>query len=211
MKQIGIFGTSGFARETADVAIALGYTPVFIAKDQAEAESWSFDDAIILEAEIDRLKNLDFALGIGENRVRERLFRKYETSLRFVNLIHPSASFGARQRERMARKQGVIVCAGVRFTNNIEVGHCTIVNLNVTIGHDGIIEDFVNISPGASISGNVHLQASCWIGTGAVINQGENDCKLIIGAGTVIGSGSVVVKHCEPNAVYVGIPAKRIK
>ena len=99
----------------------------------------------------------------------------------------------------------------MRFTNNIAIGEFSIFNLNATVGHDVIVEDFVNVAPGVNISGNVHLGTRCWIGTGAVINQGTNESKLTIGSDTTIGSGSVVVKKCEANAVYVGIPAKRIK
>jgi acetyltransferase-like isoleucine patch superfamily enzyme len=74
-----------------------------------------------------------------------------------------------------------------------------------------MVEDFVNVAPGACISGNVHLGARCWVGTGAVVNQGNGSSKLQIGADTIVGSGSVVVRDCEPNAVYVGIPARRLK
>jgi acetyltransferase-like isoleucine patch superfamily enzyme len=83
--------------------------------------------------------------------------------------------------------------------------------LNATVGHDVTIEDFVNIAPGAHISGNVWIKQGCWIGTGAVINQGANEKKLSIGAQTTIGSGSVVIKDCDEHAVYVGSPARRIK
>jgi len=105
----------------------------------------------------------------------------------------------------------VVVCAGVRFTNAIEVGDFAIFNLNATIGHDVVIDDFVNIAPGASVSGNVHLGTRVMIGTGAAINQGTPEAKLVVGAGTVIGSGAVVVADCEPDAVYVGVPARRIR
>ena len=46
---------------------------------------------------------------------------------------------------------GVIICAGVRLTNNIKVGNFSILNLNATVGHDTIIEHFVNVAPGKYI------------------------------------------------------------
>ncbi len=45
-----------------------------------------------------------------------------------------------------------------------------------------------------------------WIGANAVIAPGVS-----IGDGVVIGAGSVVSKDCNPNGLYVGAPAKRIK
>ena len=211
MKKIGIFGTSGFAREVGDIAFTLGFEPIYVARDQCEADALAFTGEVILERDVEQLMEADFAIGIGDNKVRRKVSERYAGQLRFTNLIHPSATFGNGQLASIADRKGVIVCAGVRFTNNIEVGSFTIFNLNATVGHDVFCEDFVNIAPGANISGNVHIEAGCWIGTGAVINQGEADNKLRIGTNTTIGSGSVVVKSCDHNAVYVGIPAKRIK
>lgn len=211
MKRLGIFGTSGFAREVGDVANELGYQPIYIARDQTEQDAWTFPGDVILESRVNDYRDIGFAIGIGENVIRQKIAQRFAGQLSFVNLIHPSATFGQNQRRSIEAKQGIIVCAGVRFTNNIQVGDFGIFNLNTTIGHDVIVDDFVNLAPGAHISGNVHIGARCWIGTGAAINQGNGATKLHIGEDTVIGSGSVVVKACEPNSVYVGIPAKRIK
>lgn len=210
-KRIGIFGTSGFARETGDVALAVGLNPVFIARDRSEADSWTFPDEILIESEIERYSDLECIIGIGENTVRRSIARRFADKVRFANLIHPNASFGKNQKAHIETKSGIIVCAGVRFTNNIKVGDFSIFNLNATIGHDVDVEEFTNIAPGVNVSGNVHIQSGCWIGTGAVINQGLPGSKLIIGANTMIGSGSVVVRSCDSDATYVGIPAKRIK
>jgi len=211
MKTLGVFGTSGFAREVNDIANELGYRAIYIARDEAERDAWSSPGDVMLEGDIEKYPEMQFTIGIGENMVRQKVAQRYSSKCQFVNLIHPSASFGIDQLDIINSSAGVIVCAGVRFTNNIQVGNFSIFNLNTTIGHDVIVDDFVNVSPGANISGNVHIGARCWIGTGAVINQGKENKKLTIGQNTMIGSGTVVVKDCEPNAVYVGAPAKRIK
>jgi sugar O-acyltransferase (sialic acid O-acetyltransferase NeuD family) len=208
---IAIFGASGFARETADIAYEMGLKPIFVTHDQAEVDHWGYSEEIILDSSIERCKDLKFIIGIGENAIRRRVVERYKGYLNFTNLIHPSATFGRGQIDRIDSKAGVIICAGARFTNNIEVGNFSIFNLNVTVGHDAVIDEFTNIAPGVSISGNVHIKTGCWVGTGAVINQGVTESKLCIGADTIIGSGAVVVKSCDPNAVYVGAPARRIK
>lgn len=211
MKTLGLFGTSGFARETNDIANELGFRTVYIARDETELDAWTWPGEIMLESDVGRHRDMQFAIGIGENATRKKVAQRFGHELRFVNLIHPSASFGKGQRDAIDAKRGVIICAGVRFTNNIRVGNFTIFNLNATIGHDAIIDDFVSVSPGVNISGNVQIGTLCWVGTGAAVNQGTDEAKLAIGSDTVIGSGSVVVKDCEPHAIYVGIPAKRIK
>jgi sugar O-acyltransferase (sialic acid O-acetyltransferase NeuD family) len=211
MKTLGIFGTSGFAREVDDIAGALGWHTAFIARDAAEREAWSGPGEVLLESELVHTTGWQFTIGIGDNAVRQKVAQRYSGQLDFINLLHPSASFGRGQQALIDAQRGVIVCAGVRFANNIRVGDFSIFNLNATVGHDVIVDSFVNISPGANISGNVHICSRCWVGTGAAINQGTPETKLIIGADTMVGSGSVVVRDCEPGAVYVGIPAKRIK
>lgn len=211
MKLLGIFGTSGFARELNDIALELGYRTVYISRDQAELDACSSLGDVMLECNVGLHSDMQYAIGIGDNSVRQKIAQRFGDELSFANLIHPSASFGKGQYEAIAASKGIIVCAGVRFTNNIRVGNFTVFNLNATIGHDSVVDDFANVSPGVNISGNVHIGKRCWIGTGASVNQGTELSKLVIGADTVIGSGSVVVKDCESNAVYVGIPAKRIK
>lgn len=211
MTKIGIFGTSGMAREVGDIAWALGFQPLYIARDQSELDTWIFPADAILEVNLQKHLDIGCVIGIGENAVRQAIAQRFSGKLRFINLIHPSATFGQGQRQAIEAQQGVIVCAGVRFTNNIQVGDFCIFNQNATIAHDVIIGDFVHVAPGSNISGNVHIGTGCWIGAGAVINQGTASAKLQIGVDTVIGSGAVVIKPCEFNAIYAGVPAKRIK
>lgn len=211
MKDVGVFGTGGHARELGDIACGLGYRVIYVARDQSELDAWSFPGEAMLESDVEKYRDMGFVIGIGENAARQKVARRFAGTLNFVNLIHPNATFGRRQRDAIETRQGTVVCAGVSFTNNIQVGDFAVFNRNATIGHDVIVDDFVSVAPGACISGNVHLGLRCWIGAGAVVNQGTADAKLLIGADTIIGSGSVVIKACEPNAVYVGIPAKRIK
>jgi sugar O-acyltransferase (sialic acid O-acetyltransferase NeuD family) len=211
MSRVGIFGTSGMAREAGDIAWELGLEPVYVACDQAELDACIFLGHVILESDVDRNLEMGYVIGIGDNGIRQRIAQRYASRLCFISLIHPSASFGKGQRELVEAKRGVIVCAGVRFTNNIQIGDFCILNLNSTISHDVVIEDFVFVAPGAHITGNVYIETRAWIGIGVAINQGNEGLKLRIGADSTIGSGAVVVSDCEPNAIYAGIPARRIK
>lgn len=211
VKRVGIFGTSGMAREAGDVAIDLGYSPLYIARDQAELNAWQYPAEAILESDVLLYQAMPFVIGIGENNIRAKVANRYRDQLNFCNLIHTSATFGYLQRKAIETKCGIIVCAGVRFTNSIQVGNFCIFNQNATIAHDVVIGDFVHIAPGSTISGNVDIGNNCWIGAGAVLNQGAPENKLLIGSHTIIGSGAVVIRSCESNAVYAGVPAREIK
>ena len=83
-------------------------------------------------------------------------------------------------------------------------------DLHATIAHDCIIESYSHVGPGANVSGNVFIGSQCWIGAGAVINQGTPGQMLKIGNATQIGSGSVVIKSCLKHSVYAGVPARKL-
>lgn len=54
--------------------------------------------------------------------------------------------------------------------------------------------------------GNVIIEDGCWLGGNVTVLPG-----VTIKKGCIIGAGAVVTKDTEPDGVYVGIPAKRIK
>ena len=52
----------------------------------------------------------------------------------------------------------------------------------------------------------VSIGDGVWIGAGATVLAGVS-----IGDGCVIAAGAVVATDCEPNGLYGGIPARRIR
>ena len=65
----------------------------------------------------------------------------------------------------------------------------------------------VNINPGATICGSVHVSAGVYIGVaGATVKE-----KITIGAWSIIGAGAVVVRDIPPGVTAVGVPARVIK
>ncbi len=205
MKKLVIFGNSGFAKEVADIGFDQGYEQIIFAVQSNPREQEVLEDSIE-----DLKKDSDFAFGIGEGKVRERLYEKYK-DFSFVNLIHSSATFGNNQRKKLDSAIGVIVAAGVRITNSVDIGDFTVFNLNVTIGHDSKIDSFASCMPGANISGNVIVNKGAYIGTGSVILQGAStENPMLIGANAVIGAGSVVTKNVSENVTVAGVPAKKL-
>jgi serine acetyltransferase len=118
---------------------------------------------------------------------------------------------GHGQLERLKMKKGNIITAGARFTNNIEWGDFGIFNLNCTVGHDCFLQDFVNIAPGANISGNVWIGQGAYIGTNAAVLQGKAvENKIRIGKFSVVGAGAVVTRSVPENTLVMGVPGKPV-
>jgi len=137
--------------------------------------------------------------GIGNNEARAKVTRKAEgLGFEFINAVHPSVSMG----DTVELSRGDVVTAGNILTCNIKVGNHVFINLDCTVGHDTIFEDYVNLSPGVHISGNCTLLEGSHIYTGAVLIRG-----VTIGKWAVIGAGAVVLKDVPDYAVAVGVPA----
>jgi maltose O-acetyltransferase len=65
-------------------------------------------------------------------------------------------------------------------------------------GHDGRAAERVHL--------DTTIGDGCWIGAGATVLPG-----VTVADGCVIGAGAVVTKNTEPDGVYVGVPARRIR
>ena len=59
---------------------------------------------------------------------------------------------------------------------------------------------------GANQALPIMIGAGTWIGAGAILLAG-----VTVGAGCVIGAGSVVLTDCDPNGLYAGVPARRVR
>jgi maltose O-acetyltransferase len=59
---------------------------------------------------------------------------------------------------------------------------------------------------GQSVSRPIVVEDGVWIGARAIVLPG-----VTIGRGCVIAAGAVVATSCEPDGLYAGIPARRIR
>jgi len=140
---------------------------------------------------------------VGNTESKMRLVKKAEDlGVKFPILVHPSV-MNSKYNEI---GEGSIICAGNILTTNIRIGKHVIVNLDCTIGHDTIIDDYCTILPSVNVSGSVNLKQGCDIGTGTAIIQG-----VTINEWTIVGAGAVVTKDLPSYCTAVGMPAKPIK
>ena len=102
---------------------------------------------------------------------------------------------------------GSILLGGAALTVDISLGRCVVLNPGCTVSHDTVIEDFVWVSPGAHIAGNVHIRRGAFIGVGASISNGTEARKLTIGERAVVGAGACVIRDVAPGATVTGVPA----
>lgn len=140
-------------------------------------------------------------LGTIGNTIRRRALYQELKKIGFEipNIVDPSAIVS----RQASLGEGVFLGKGAIINSGAKIGNCCIINTRASVDHGTLIEDFVNISPGSCISGDVKVGCDTHIGTGSSIIQG-----IHIGSNTMIGAGSVVVKHIPENVIAFGCPCK---
>ena len=210
MKDLYIIGAGGFGREVAWLVERINeVNPTwnlrgFIDDNESLWGSVEGEYLVLGGCEyLNYLNNVYAVCAVGSAKIRKIIIDKLKNSnVKFATLVDPSALVS----NRVDIGEGSIICAGTIITVDIKIGNHVIINLDCTIGHDDVIEDFVTIYPSVNVSGNVLIGECSELGTGMRIIQGKK-----VAPNTIIGAGAVVVKDCAESGTYVGSPAKRIK
>lgn len=150
--------------------------------------------------------------------LRERFLR---------NMIAPAPIFPAKWRAVLYRLSGIdignanvqprcyIVGDDVRIDDEVFINHSCIIHgpgSSIRIGKGTWLAMNVTICTstheiggperraGAITPKPIVIGTGCWIGAG-----------VTIGDGCIVAAGAVVTRDCEPNGLYAGVPAKRVR
>jgi len=195
-RTVAVYGASGHGKVVADIAKAAGDEVLFV--DDGENRYPSFGEFVGKYG-----KNIPFALGIGENETREKIYRRLkENGVEVVALIHPDASVS----QSAAVAEGAVVMPGAVVNADASVGIGAIVNSGAVIEHDCRVGDFVHISPNVALGGNVEVGRLTHVGIGSSVIQG-----IRIAQRCIIGAGAVVIEDLGDGVTAVGVPARPLK
>lgn len=194
MATINLFGASGHAKVIMDIITA-----------QGDSTNCLFDDSPHCKQLNNKpvYKSTDYniigpiIISIGSNRIRKEISERY--SVEYRTAIHPKAIIS----ESVIIGRGSVIMQGAIIQSDTRVGTHCIINSGASIDHECLIEDFVHVSPHATLCGNVHVGEGAWIGAGAVILPG-----ITIGRWCTIGAGSVVIHDIPDGAIAYGNPCK---
>ena len=136
-------------------------------------------------------------LAVGDLPRRRELRARFP--LMSPPLIHPAATVSSSA----TIGDGVAVMAGAIVNPNARVEADAILNTGCIVEHDCVVGRNTHVAPGAVLAGEAIIGADAHIGAGAVVLEDRH-----VGDGAMVGAGAVVVKHVEPGATVVGVPAK---
>jgi len=211
VKPLYIIGSGGFSKQVIEIveeinAIKPKYELLGLIDDDPDKKGREVLGYFVLGDTTDlatwsQKASMSAVIAIGDGAVREKITRKL-LEINWVNLIHPKTVIS----KYISLGKGNIICGGVVVNPETKLGdHCHI-NIGSTLGHDVTLKSYTTIMPGCRISGCVTVNKKAMLGTGSIVMQ-----EKIIGSGSSIGAGAVVLKDVEEGMVYAGVPAKPLK
>lgn len=212
MKDLIIYGAGGFGREVAWAVerinkVSPTWNLLGFLDDAEELQGTTINDYRVLGKATD-IKNFPdafFVIAVGASRVRKKIasnMKIVNPSIKFATIIDPSVEMS----DFVSIGEGSIICAHTIITVNISIGSHVIINLDCTVGHDAVLNDFVTLYPSVNVSGKANIGYAVELGTGMQIIQGRS-----IGDYSIVGAGAVVVNDIPEKCTAVGSPAKPIK
>lgn len=211
MKKLTIYGAGGFGREVAWLADTCGdYEVVCFVDDDLRYQGKSLNGIPVFDLDHanNKFNGAPMVVALGSPKSRQKITKKaYDLGFRIENLIHPRTEMS----HSIDFDEGAVICAGCILTTNIQIKKHVQINLDCTIGHDVVLEDYTTLAPGVHVSGWVHFGKRVYVGTGAVFINGTEENPLILGDDAVIGAGACVTKSIPPCETWGGIPAKQLK
>lgn len=181
--------------------------PVAIGNAYKPLQGISFSKFDCFDAQWPEQLNSAFALSVVGCHSKPVVFDWFQQQLnynneQFPNFVHPSS----------------VVAPSVTLSNGLQlealsvIASCTSIGFAVnikrrsSIGHHCVLEDYVTINPGVTISSHVRVGTQTMIGAGSVIRDGVS-----IGRNCVVGMGSVVLKDLPDDVVAYGNPCVVVK
>lgn len=199
-----IIGAGGHGKVVAEIALKMNRWSQVAFLDNNENRRTALKLDVIGKSDdaFSYICEYDLFVAIGDNRIREELQGKLEKAgANLPVLIHPQSIVS----ENVSIGMGTVLMAGSIINCCCKVGKGCIVNTAATIDHDSVIEDFVHLSPGTHLAGNVRIGTGTWIGIGGLVSNNVS----IIPRG-IIGAGAVVIKDINTAGTYVGVPARGV-
>ena len=202
MKSIIIVGASGFGREVAWVINRMNPVRVIagFCDDDNERAAGVKEIAPFLSSVSDVLrssKDCSFFCAIGNNKIRCKIMRMFDAE--DVDVLTVVDTTAVISRDVVIGTGSFVGCNSV-ISVGCELGRASIINHNVTLGHDVVSGDYAQFCPGVRVSGG------CRVGEGAML--GSNSCTIPekkMGVWSMLGAGGVLLKDLDDYGCQVRI------
>ena len=202
-----IYGTGGHSLVVSEILKLQGINIAFYMDRKESITTDKFlDKPLISEEEFfnsQQHKIQNAVIAVGNSQIREKITQKLEKhGIKLFTAIHPSAIISPTA----TIGAGSVICAGAIIGTKVTLGKNVIINTKASIDHECILENYVQVAPGAVLCGNVQVGSHTFIGAGSSIKE-----NLSIGEHSVIAMGAAVIKDIPDQVLCAGIPAKIVR
>ncbi len=213
-KRLLLIGTSGYAKEIAQIATRIDphrerWDRIsYVAASRAEIGTAllfgqvDYCDEDILSGGVTG----DAVIALGEPHLRQRVAARFTSvpGLTYPNLIDPSVDYDPTL---ITMGTGNVIHRHVVMTFNVAIGDFNFFNKCAIIGHDTKFGSFNTVNPAATILSNARIGDGCLVGANATVMP-----KIKMADRTTVGA-KALLRHDvdEPGQVFVGIPAKKLR
>ena len=173
-----LYGASGHAKVIKDIIEASGRHICGVVDDNPSLQD--FENLPVSHSATDKGP---FIISIGNNSIRKRIAESLNCD--YAMAVHPKAVVAESARINA----GTVVMAGAIINPDAIIGRHCIINTGVSVDHECVLEDYVHLSPHATLCGNVKVGEGSWIGAGAV----------------------VVTSCLDEGCTLVGVPARKVE
>jgi len=213
MKKVVIIGAGGFGQETLDVfehqANPDEYEVLGFIVQAQYAKPGEIVHGLPVLGDFDWLekhsKEVYAVCSLGAPHQRRRMVEMAQKAgARFCPAVIHRQTTPDHIERGTTLGEDVIIHGLNQISSRIQIGN----HMHLTgtlIGHNTILENYVTVSPGCLIGGDVTIEEGAFIGMGAIIIQ-----DLTIGAWSV-GAGATVISNVPANTTVVGVPAKVVQ
>lgn len=199
-KKVVVVGTGGLAREFseffADQVEIVGYS----SKDANDYIGYGLQGTYFTE-EItpDRVGTNLAVVAIGLPEIKAKIYKDLtEKGFKFPNFIHSTSVIA----KTASFYEGIVISPQCLISADVVLGSLSYINCHTAIGHDVVINRFVQIN-GGQIGGFTQIGEKSLIGSGSTIIE-----NVKIGKNVTVGSGSTVFTDVMDNVTVLGNPAK---
>lgn len=154
------------------------------------------DDALYIE-------DADIVIGIAFPLIKQKIIEKLSLnpSLRYPTLIHDRAWVS----KDVSVGEGCIIYPGTTVNYGSMIKDFVVLNANCSLGHHTMVGKYSSFAPGVCTGGHTIIKDGVDVGIGASTIQ-----NMIIGAGSIIGGQSMIIKNVSSGSTVVGVPGKKI-
>lgn len=148
------------------------------------------------------IKKLNFALSMGENKIRKELYVKIKNKGGIIpQLIHPTSSVSKFSE----LEEGVQIHANATIQADVIIKENSIISYGSGLTHNVIVNAHCYIAGHSIIGAYTKIEELVFIGMGTTTVSGK---VPFIGNNSLIGAGSLVTREVKPHSIIYGRPAK---